>query len=562
MRFLPRPRRAWLFLLGCIVCAGVLLLPPRPSGIPLTSAPSEERRVLLMPLDSRPPCLDFVVALGTLGGVTIVAPPEEILDYYSKPGDTAALQHWAEENIAGCDYAILSIDQLLHGGLLASREAKKTPADAEALLAFLRRLHAAHPETPLYAFNILPRLTPPDSIDGAQERKDLLRYSRLADQIDLQTIPDPNDLAELNDLRAAIPAASLRHYDALFQENTRLNRQLIDLAAEGILARLVIGQDDGERYGIPNRERRRLFAELRQRHLKDDMVVFTHGADEIAQTLLAAVEAKRDGFSPRIALRYNSPATPGRILPYMAADMETIAEEKIRLLGGTEVPAPDAADFTLFLSANDAATLGSRRSAADEIKTLVAAGQSVAVVDLAEHFLAEESLLPFLVKNDVPLHALTAYAGWNTASNAIGTAAAEACLLEIARRRARTADDMRRLYAAQLNFLDGRFLEDYFYLRDIIDGMNLMLRKAGYRNVNDLDLEHNARWANDMLQHALNRRIASFSNTPAFRAPITVMSPDGPIRLAVRHLTATAWHPWPRTFEIRLQSRSEIEELK
>ena len=121
---------------------------------------------------------------------------------------------------------------------------------------------------------------------------------------------------------------------------------------------------------------------------------------------------------------------------------------------------------------------------------------------------------------------------------------------------------MRRLYAAQLNFLDGRFLEDYFYLRDIIDGMNLMLRKAGYRNVNDLDLEHNARWANDMLQHALNRRIASFSNTPAFRTPITVISPDGPIRLAVRHLTATAWHPWPRTFEIRLQSRSEIEELK
>ena len=534
----------------------------RPRGVPLAVSPKMERRVLLLPLDSRPPCLDFVADLGCIAGVEIVAPPEEMLDYYTKGADIAALRRWIKDNIGGCDYAILSIDQLLHGGLLASREDQKTRADADALLAFLRDLHAAHPNIPLYAFHILPRLTPPDSISGYEERKALMRYSRLTDQIDLQTIPAPDDIAEQEKLRSAIPAESLRRYEALFENNARLNQQLLDLAADGTLSRLVIGQDDGERYGIPNRERRRLLESLRQRRIEDDRVLFTHGADEIAQTLLAAAEASRDGFSPRIAIRYNDPATPWRRLPYMAADTETTAKEKIRLLGGVEVADPAKADFILYLSAHDAATLGSRRAAADEIKALVAEGRAVALVDLAEHFLAEEALLPFLVKNDTPLHALSAYAGWNTASNAIGTAAAEAALIAAARARAQTADDLRRLYAAQLRFLDGRFAEDYFYLKDIIDSVNLSLRKAGYLYVNDLDLDHNARWVNDMIQHAINRRLAAFSSTAAFRAPIAIPTPEGTIHLAVRRLTAEAWNPWPRTFEIRLRVQNTVEEMR
>ena len=167
-----------LLLMAAAISLFIASFAVHPRGIPLTAPLKTERRVLLLPLDSRPPCLDFVAALGRIAGIKIIAPPEDILDYYTKPGDTAALQRWAQENIAGCDYAILSVDQLLHGGLLASRENLKTPADTEALITFLRALHAAHPDIPLYAFHILPRLTPPDSINGREERKALMRYSR------------------------------------------------------------------------------------------------------------------------------------------------------------------------------------------------------------------------------------------------------------------------------------------------------------------------------------------------------------------------------------------------
>ena len=150
-----------------------------------------------------------------------------------------------------------------------------------------------------------------------------MEYSRLADRIDLATQPSSDELEELEYLRLLIPPESLRRYDALFEENSRLHLRLIDLAAKGTLKRLIIGQDDGERYGIPNREKRLLTHHIQNLKLSENQVFLTFGADEIAMSLLAFIEAQHDGFSPKISIEYNSEATPWRIMPYMAATMET-----------------------------------------------------------------------------------------------------------------------------------------------------------------------------------------------------------------------------------------------
>ena len=533
---------------------------PYYTGAPVAASFPARSRVLLIPLDSRPPCLDFVARAGRIAGVEVVTPPEDILDYYSKPGDTAALAAWTMEHLAGCDYAILSVDQLLHGGLLASREAKKTAADAEAVLQFLADLHARYPRTPLYAFNILPRLAPPDSIDGARDRKDLMRWSRLADRLDFEG-EDAALRAELRALEMTIPSRLLRRYTGLFADNAKLNEALLELAERGILTRLVIGQDDGEWYGINNRERRRLQETLRRRQIPETRAFFTHGADEIALTLLAAAEAARSGFAPRVAIEYSGTDIARRHLPYMAATLATTAEEKIALLGGTTAKTPEEADLTLFIAAHRLETLDNRRPAARRVGALLAAGRRVALVDLAEDFSAEQTILPFLIRDGVPLHALAAYAGWNTASNAIGTAAAQAGLIGTALSRASSRGEALAAHAASLAFLDGRFLEDFFYLKDIIDLENAMLRKAGYVDVNDLDLDHNARWVNTTIQEALDRRLASFTASRAFWAPVPLTTPYGAANLAVKRLTADVYCPWPRTFEVRLTPDAEIVEL-
>lgn len=45
-------------------------------------------KLILIPLDTRPPCQKMVVDAGKMAGVQIITPPSEIMDYYTKEGDT------------------------------------------------------------------------------------------------------------------------------------------------------------------------------------------------------------------------------------------------------------------------------------------------------------------------------------------------------------------------------------------------------------------------------------------------------------------------------------------
>lgn len=327
-----------------------------------------------------------------------MTPPHELQDYYSQPGDTKAMRRWLLEEVAKgtTDAVFLSVDQLLYGGLLTAREKQATSAEVEEFLAFLRELHEANPAVPIYAFSILPRLTPQDTIDGYDERRDIMAYSRLAGR---QAAGLPVDETKLAALKAKIPPASLERYLAHFRENATLNERLIDLTHEGTLTRLVLGQDDGEEYGIPNIEKYALLDYIKSLGLSDRQVFLTHGADEIALSLLAAWHNEQTGYAPKIFVAYNDPGARDRVMPYMAVSTGVCTEEKIRLTGGSLAASPEEADFTLLVSTNDTDkdTLWSRGACVRLLEDNLAKGQPTALVDLSKHFNADETVLPQLI---------------------------------------------------------------------------------------------------------------------------------------------------------------------
>ena len=519
---------------------------------------AEKRPILLVPLDSRPPCREFVVNGGKIIGRTIVTPPTEYMDYYSKPGDTSAMRRWLAENTGTADAVILSVDQLLSGGLLAAREAHISHADIDALAAYLRTLHTAHPTVPLHAFYILPRAIPQDGIEGWRERRALLAYARLLGRAGEGLPVDEN---EMERLREEFPPDDLEKYLAHFDESTALASMLIELTEEGVLTRLILGQDDGEEFSVGNLKKAELSALLAQKNIAPERAMIVHGADEIALSMLARMAVDdlraRGGTPPRISLRYARDDMADAVFPFMAVSNDVTAREKITMLGGTLAPDDANGDLTLFIAAgdSDADTLGTRTPSAAAIHRLLSAGRSVALVDLSRHFRAEETLLPILTEKNVPVNALTAYAGWNTASNAIGTALAEAVLYHCAMKNAATAEERERAAAANLAFLTGRMAEDEFYLKETIDRVNDALRRAGYANSADLDLTRNWRWANDLLMNDLSRRMRSYESTAAFRMPV---SQNG-MTLRVVRSNITAYYPWPRTFELRLESAPVVE---
>ena len=522
---------------------------------------ASSKKILLIPLDGRPPCRNFVLQAGSIAGYEVLSPPSELQDYYSLPADTQKLPAWIKENIARSHAVILSIDQLLYGGLLAAREKEAPPEKQAELFAFLRQLHRDFPNIPIYAFSILPRLTPQDTIDGYYEKRYLMEYSRLVGK---QHAGLPVDESELSRLAEKISSESMEKYLSHFQESTSLNRNLASLAKEGTLERLILGQDDGEKYSIPNIEKEKLQNFLQAEEIPESKVFLTHGADEIALALLAEIKTKDMNFHPCVCVKYNDEKTPDRIMPYMAVSTKESAEEKLRMLHAKLVASPKDANITLFISCNnsDEDTLASRRNSLHALQSLLSGNHPIALVDLSKHFQKEETLLPLLIQEDYPLNTLAAYAGWNTTSNSIGTALAQALLFASAKRDICSKQDAINLYAANLTFLQNRILEDSFYLKDVIDLVNTSLIKAGYINTGDLDLEHNYRWANAMLQSAMQERLADYKHTKAFRQPFLVTTPTEKLSLCAQDLQADMSYPWPRTFEIYLQTTLFLGEVQ
>ena len=537
----------------CVLSLFHVFLRPSYGGAPLDAVREKTGRIVLVPLDGRPPCRQLVLDAADVAGTEIAALPYEMQDYYTMPGETKEAQKWLRENLAQSDAAIISIDQLLYGGLLAAREADKSPDEIEAFIAYLRELHAAHPTVPLYAFSILPRMIPPASIDDYYDNKYLLAYSRLADRYAL--CGDPEDAAKMQELEEKINPASLAQYLALFEQNERLSHALIELVKEGTLERLLIGQDDGEKYSIPNIEKRHLQAFLIEEQIPKEKAAIVHGADELALTLLAAISAVRNGHSPQIFLDWNDESAPDEILPFMAISLRETAREKIAVFGGECTASAASADFVLFISAGSEENLSSRRKSVERIESYLVSGTPVALVDLSRHFAAEETLLPLLIERGAPIEGLRSYAGWNTASNSVGTALSQAAIFTAAREKAATRDEIFALHAANLKLLNNRFLEDYFYLKDVITLVNTNLKKNGTKNVYDLDLERDYLAATAMLRKAMSDRLQTFKSTKACRRPFRVHLPGGEsAELTVYNLQTDMSFPWPRTFEIYLET--------
>ncbi len=459
----------------------IYIQPPFASSMELTQ--NYSRKIILIPLDTRPPCQKTVIDAGKMAGIQVITPPTEIMDYYTKPGDTKAIRKWLLENINQSDGVIISIDQLLHGGLLSSREAGTKADDSTQLLNFLYELKKIAPDKPIYAFNVLPRITPPPTLES--DSKKIIKISRLIDEIN--TFNNKDDIDLLEELQQDVQAEDIAVYKDLFKRNTELNKSLINMANQGIITKLIIGQDDGEDFGIPNMEKRSLLNYLHSLNISSDKVIITKGADEVALSLLSSYVQTITDYQPKIYVQYNDSAAAGTIMPFMAGSVGSTVKEKLTIANAKTVDTPDKAGLILYIYIGNDDNSASRQKSAEILKSYLAQGKKVALVDLSKHFSAQESLFPILLKENVPINQLVSYAGWNTASNSIGTALADAVIYKAIKPEFNTANDILCLEYNRLTILYNRILEDYYYLKDIIDSINTTLLNNDYKNINSLD---------------------------------------------------------------------------
>ena len=498
---------------------------------------------ILIPLDNRPPCLLFPTQLARLGALELRYPSPELMGNYQTKGLSEQIQSWLYDNTTYQDkISIISGDMLVHGGLVASREAYTASPNQAKAIALLEWQRNRYPNLFQSAFVIIPRLTIADNDKTGPWQWHMREYTILQDIVN--TFDNPIAFKKWQSFDKVIPAELKSRYQQLYAQNNEFNKLLIHEFDTGVLNAVTIGQDDAAPFGLPNHN---LHSAERYLPPSSNLAQVTRGADEISQLLVAQYLNIRNNYQPRIFVKYSQAATAYKIMPYMSCSVQESIEEKVSIIGGTLVDQQEHADFILYVHCGeDSDSIPALLSSARELKELLLGNQKIALVDLSRNFRSQDTLLPYLLLVDAPLPRLTAYAGWNTTSNSIGTALAQASILSLQEQLLPPTQKL-NLYRQNLEFTLARMVDDWGYQKNVQHTLNSNLLA---KDIDPYRLGAQTKITEDIITKQLLKTSKQLLYSNISRHAFLEINNS---RYFVTKVQPHAILPWQRTFEIGLQ---------
>jgi hypothetical protein len=509
----------------------------------------------LLPLDDRPPNLQFPRRLGAVGGISLRLPPRRLLGRYLQPGDCEGLWPWLEAASRDADGVIISCDMLAYGGLVASRTTQVPAGEAISRVERLRELRLRFPQLRVYAFAVIPRLGVTVSSPRLAKLGPMLaRYHELRHRSPL----DQEQSDELARLAAELPPQIIADHDAMRQRNLEVNKALVALVGEGALDFLVLAQEDAPPTGPHVAEQKELVTEAHERAVADRMRIYP-GADETGIALMARAAAKAVGGKPTV---YPLCGTPG--------GTECVALFEDRPLGrtiggqiegiGLEVSETEQdADIVFAFHAphlpkqTDISCVIEASAPDPEFVTHLAdaarGGKAVALADVAYCNGADPALVSALGAEKMLPH-LAAFAAWNTAGNTIGTALAQA-VLWWTRRAVGSRAGRRNAERAHIEFLFERLVDDY--------GYQTVVRADAYKFVRGIlgEWPLNLRRSRRRALEYVRGRIEPLARQ-LFAEHLEGEEMNGRRIAALRDLRIRL--PWPRLFEVEVEARIGLDQ--
>jgi len=343
---------------------------------------------------------------------------------------------------------------LAYGGLVASRSGATTTGQALRRLDLLETLQRAG--TPVVAFAVLPRLSLRTSEVQAPFERALANWAASgADS------PPEN-----------VPTGIFEEYLAVRRRNLEVLQALIHKVAQGHLEFLVLGQDDAAPRGPHINEQKVLEEQIHSLGL-EKRVRIVSGADELAMNLVAGWLAGREGVQPVLEVRYSEEGAGQRIPPLESRPLDETLGEHVALSGarlgrdqGTLLLVEVPSSMPFQAPPLEAGPEDQRRAAAfkERLDGVRSSRRRVAVADLRLVNRADPVLARELLEH-LPLWDLEAYAAWNTPSNALGTAVAQAVVREVARVRGKdwSLERVVESEKTQQAFTLARLVDDFAY---------------------------------------------------------------------------------------------------
>lgn len=449
------------------------------AGLSLSAFASKEpaynARILLIPLDDRPPCLQFTERMGLIGDAQVVTPPFNLLGRFTTAGQSDKIIDWLlQQDLKSFDAAILSLDMLAYGGLVGSRVHDVAYDVALKRLAVVDALRKKAPGLKLYAQSVVMRLAP------TADRKNGAYREKLAEWAEISVGTDAESKAKTAKLEQEIPAEGLADYKMARSRNLRINQLAIDLVNRGVIDYLLLTQDDAKPKGVHIADRETLIAETKRLKLTEKIAV-QPGADEVSMLLLARALNKHANYSPKVKAVYSSEKQANAVMPFEDRPLRQTVSYHIKATGSQEVTDERDADVLYYVFASRFET-GRADSFADEIAEKISQKKRVIVADVDPKGDVQGGDTPFtmaLEKRHL-LPELSGYASWNTAGNTIGTALPQGVVFTLAEAKLlKQPDRASRIWTAQNWFLLHRVLDDYYFHNIIRAKANQYAKQVG-----------------------------------------------------------------------------------
>lgn len=445
-------------------------------------------KILYLPLDERP-CNSFAQRI--MNGVkdySFVCPEKSILGDKKNPANYVEIRKFLMNNAKDADICILSVDCLLYGGIVPSRLHNFSADVLRSRLNTIAEMKQINPQLKIYAFALIMRCPSYSSDDEepnyyeqcgreifltGQVKHKLqagLISQQQADSLLQQYLPKCGKFLQDFEHRRAVNLQALIH--------------LLDIAKEN-LEYLIVPQDDSAPYGYTALDREVVKKEIAKRNLE---VANYPGADEVGMTLVARAVTEREGVNLKVKCIYADENAKNLIPLYEDRQLGKTVLCQLQAANCSVVE--QGQDITLFLNypaanqvhAGETPTESySQRNLpqfCDKIAQTVQNKQIAAVADGAYGNGGDIEFLKTLC-NKTSLFALSAYAGWNTSSNTLGTAICQAVVVCVFGKN----DNQNR-------FLAERYFEDVGYCahtrakicRDCLPSMGLNYFDAGQKN--------------------------------------------------------------------------------
>ena len=550
---------------------------------------ASKNTIIFIPLDERYATRGLWLNLVRLAypSYEVKTPSLDLISHRKHPANFPDLQRWVDDAISSTttvDHSnggssttfIFSFEQLIYGGLIASRTGNETSSTIMQRLEWLVNLKQKYQEIKFYCSTTIMRIP---SYNGDFEEpwywehygRDVFEYSFYSSRY-IQ-LKNQSDLVQANHYKSLIPKNVLNQFLWRRERNFNATDRLFRFQQQyhSMFDSLYLTLDDTTTYGFNVDEALKLKALKKSLELKQDVVRIYPGADEVESCLLSKMivqdlvddQVKKQ---PTVLIQWRVPNATHLIPNYENQPIFQTVTDQLEACGAnvltksstkTDQVVPDVvfavnnfANFPqLEASQQTQNPVSDYSKEFDGLTKECSQGTVLALADVRYSNGGDMSFVNWLESlvgkpaRPCLMPGLFSYAAWNTDGNTLGTVAANAILLSVLSNKADYDNaDTNLLITENKRFTLLRFLEDTYYQASVRNELVLYISQTK-DSVNDLSTDV------QFYQDYSYKPLMSKSEMLATIFNLTfVGSSSSRSHVALKSI----FYPWNRTFEIGL----------